>query len=88
MSRGGQDAAVDGGLIQGHGASTLRHTTTATLDRIPRDLAALIRTMGIQHVQVIGHGLGAQMAQELTHRHPRTVGRVVLIAGPVHHPIS
>lgn len=71
--------------LRGHGASTLRDGTTATLVGILGDLEALIHTMGLQQTDVIGHGLGAQLAQELAHRHPALVERVVLISGQDHH---
>jgi pimeloyl-ACP methyl ester carboxylesterase len=86
-----QVAAFDDGTdvlvpdLRGHGTSRLWHAGTATLEGILGDLAALIRTLGLAQVEVLGHGLGAQVAQELAHRYPRIVARLVLIAGQDHH---
>jgi pimeloyl-ACP methyl ester carboxylesterase len=71
--------------LRGHGASTLRPGAPATLEGILGDLEALIGTVGIGHLEVLGQGLGARVAQELAHRRPDIVESLVLIGGRDQH---
>lgn len=71
--------------LRGHGVSILHHQAAATLEGILGDLETLLHTLGVPRLDVVGHGLGAQVAQELAHRYPEHVERLVLIAGQDHH---
>jgi pimeloyl-ACP methyl ester carboxylesterase len=44
------------------------------------ELAALLRTLGLTGVPVVGYSMGGMVAQELTLRHPGVVSRLVLAA--------
>jgi pimeloyl-ACP methyl ester carboxylesterase len=71
--------------LRGHGASILHEGATATVEGVLADLDALLGAVGAEQLAVIGHGVGAQIAQELAHRHPGLVRRLVLISGQDHH---
>jgi 3-oxoadipate enol-lactonase len=44
------------------------------------DIAALIRKLGINQAQIIGHSMGGQIAQELVLAHPEIVEKLILIS--------
>jgi pimeloyl-ACP methyl ester carboxylesterase len=46
-----------------------------------RDTAALMDALGISRAHILGHSMGASIAQELTLTFPEKVGRLVLVAG-------
>ncbi|MBB5747967.1 alpha/beta fold hydrolase [Micrococcus sp. TA1] len=71
--------------LRGHGESILHEHAIATLEGVLADLEALLRAVGAEQMVVVGHGVGAQIAQELAHRHPGLVQRLVLISGQDHH---
>src|SRR5438045_3603739 len=52
-----------------------------TLEDMGDDAAALLRALGVRQATVLGHSLGAMIAQCLAIRHPELVGGLVLIAG-------
>jgi pimeloyl-ACP methyl ester carboxylesterase len=51
------------------------------LDDMGDDAAGLLRALDIKHATVVGHSLGAMIAQCLAIRHPELVDGLVLIAG-------
>ncbi len=63
-------------------------TTDGSLDRRPRasiertadDLAAIVRRLGAERVDVVGYSMGARIALRLAVAHPEAVGRLVLEA--------
>ncbi len=52
--------------------------------RVADDLAGLIRALGLERAQVIGHDWGGVLAYLLAAQHPKLVERLVVINGP--HP--
>jgi pimeloyl-ACP methyl ester carboxylesterase len=76
LASGRQDIAVD---LQAHGR-------TADIDRPLRfelmadDIAALVKHLGLQKVDVLGFSLGGGVALRTAIQHPEVVGRLVLVA--------
>jgi pimeloyl-ACP methyl ester carboxylesterase len=76
LAAGRRVIAVD---LQGHGR-------TADVDRPidPRlmadDVAALIRRLGVEKVDVLGYSLGGGVGLHLARRHPDLVGKAVLVS--------
>jgi 3-oxoadipate enol-lactonase len=52
------------------------------------EAAGAIRALGVDRATVVGYSMGGAVAQELTHRHPLLVERLVLVATPAFHPPS
>jgi pimeloyl-ACP methyl ester carboxylesterase len=49
-----------------------------SIERMADDCAALVRHLGYEHVDVLGHSMGGFVAQSMAARHPELVGRLVL----------
>jgi 2-succinyl-6-hydroxy-2,4-cyclohexadiene-1-carboxylate synthase len=52
----------------------------ASVERTADDLAAIVRRLGAERVDVVGYSLGARIALRLAVAHPEVVGRLVLEA--------
>jgi 2-succinyl-6-hydroxy-2,4-cyclohexadiene-1-carboxylate synthase len=52
----------------------------ASVERTADDLAAIVRRLGAERVDVVGYSMGARIALRLTVAHPEAVGRLVLEA--------
>jgi len=78
LARGRQVIAAD---LQGHGR-------TADIDRplsvslMADDVAALIRHLGLERVDVMGYSLGGGVALQTAIRHPELVDRLVVVSTP------
>ena len=64
---------------RGHGASPTRDST-ATIDDLAEDIAALMRALDISHAHMVGLSLGGMTAQALAARRPELVDSLVLMA--------
>ena len=51
---------------------------------LARDTAMLMDALGISSAHILGHSMGASIAQELALSFPAKVTRLILVAGPVH----
>jgi pimeloyl-ACP methyl ester carboxylesterase len=65
--------------LRGHGAG-VRATTKFDLEQCADDVAALIDTLDLDPVIVVGYSMGGFVAQLLWHRHRRRVAGLVLCA--------
>jgi pimeloyl-ACP methyl ester carboxylesterase len=52
----------------------------ASVERTADDLAAIVRRLGAERVDVVGYSMGARIALRLAVAHPEVVGRLVLEA--------
>ncbi|MBX6330302.1 MAG: alpha/beta hydrolase [Gemmatimonadaceae bacterium] len=79
LAKGRQVIAVD---LQGHGR-------TADIDRplsvelMAGDIAALIKHLGLERVDVMGYSLGGGVAFQMALRHPELVNKLVLVSMPI-----
>lgn len=65
--------------LRGHGASGKPECCYTRFD-LAFDLALLIRELGIEHVEVVGHSLGSLVAQTLAEVWPMLTHRLILIS--------
>ncbi len=65
--------------LPGFGRSAKGGQLEYTLEAYERFLGALLDAVGIEHVQVVGHGWGAAVALQLCRRQPERVQRMVLV---------
>jgi len=68
--------AVD---LQGHGRTPLGDRPLS-LTAMGDDMAALVKALGLQQVDVLGYSLGGGVAFRLAVQHPETVRRLVLVS--------
>jgi 2-succinyl-6-hydroxy-2,4-cyclohexadiene-1-carboxylate synthase len=71
-------AAVPGAAGAGDGPPD--HRPRASVERTADDLAAIVRRLVADRVNVVGYSLGARIALRLAVAHPEVVGRLVLEA--------
>ncbi|MBN7772758.1 alpha/beta hydrolase [Clostridium aminobutyricum] len=64
---------------RGHGRSTLKMGKPFLFDEMLSDLLKLYEVHGIEQAILIGQSMGGNLAQELAHRHPEKVEKLVLI---------
>lgn len=69
---------VAGASGTGDGPSDRR--PRASVERTADDLAAIVRRLGAERVDVVGYSMGARIALRLAVAHPEAVGRLVLEA--------
>lgn len=55
--------------------------TSISIPLLARDTAMLMDALGIPSAHIIGHSMGASIAQELALSFPRKVNRLVLVSG-------
>jgi pimeloyl-ACP methyl ester carboxylesterase len=72
-----QVIAVD---LHGHGRTALGGREFSLIDQ-GRDMAALLKHLGYQQVDVMGYSMGAGIAFQLGVQHPEMVRRLVLASG-------
>lgn len=70
--------AVD---LHGHGRTALGERSDIDYIAIGDDLAAVVREVGYERVDVMGYSMGAGVALRLAIQHPETVRRLVLASG-------
>jgi len=70
--------AGTGAVGTGDGPSDRR--PRASVERTADDLAAIVRRLGAERVDVVGYSMGARIALRLAVAHPEVVGRLVLEA--------
>ncbi len=69
--------------FRGHGLSSgIEHGFSAEL--LTEDMAALIRTLKLDKVFVVGHSMGGEIAGRLAAAHPDLVRALVLVDPPLH----
>ena len=66
--------------LHGHGRTDLG-TRDINLIEMGSDIAALVRKLGYQKVDVLGYSLGGGVAFQLAVQHPELVRRLVLVSG-------
>ena len=59
-----------------------------TIGDMADDARDVLRASGVDRAVVLGYSMGGLIAQELALRHPRTVGRLILVATTPPHPAS
>jgi pimeloyl-ACP methyl ester carboxylesterase len=74
-----QVVAVD---LHGHGRTALGNRELSLIDQ-GDDMAAIVKQLGIEQVDVMGYSLGAGVAFRLAVQHPQVVRRLVLLSCPL-----
>ncbi len=69
---------------RGHGHSP-RVVDSYEIADLADDVAAVLHQVGVHRTSVVGYSMGGTIAQELAHRHPNLVDRLVLIGTFVTH---
>lgn len=70
-------------LFNGRGVASSAGAPRTRIEDMADDAAAVIRTLGIHKVDVLGFSLGGFQAQDLTRRHPDLVRKLMLLGtGP------
>jgi pimeloyl-ACP methyl ester carboxylesterase len=77
LAEGRQVIAVD---LHGHGRTTLGERPISLID-MGNDMAAILRNLKYEQVDVLGYSLGAGVAFRLAVQHPARVRRLVLASG-------
>jgi pimeloyl-ACP methyl ester carboxylesterase len=72
---------VIGVHLHGHGRTALGDRPIDLVD-MGRDMAVVIRGLGLNRVDVMGHSLGGGVALQLAIQHPELVRRLVLVSTP------
>jgi N-formylmaleamate deformylase len=71
---------------RGRGLSEHGRHLAHGLDDHAGDVAALVRALGIDRADVLGHSMGARITIRLAARHPGSVGSLVLVDPPMTGP--
>lgn len=70
-------------LYNGRGVASSSGKPRTRIEHMADDAAAVIRSLGLRQVDVLGFSLGGYQAQDLTRRHPDLVRKLMLIGtGP------
>jgi len=70
-------------LFNGRGVASSSGKPRTRIEHMADDAAAVIRTLGLKQVDLLGFSLGGYQAQDLTRRHPELVRKLMLIGtGP------
>ncbi|MGB7861403.1 MAG: alpha/beta hydrolase [Acidimicrobiia bacterium] len=84
----GQKLATDRRVImidhRSHGLSAVA-TGRFEVEDVADDMAAVLDSLGVGSVEVVGYSMGGTIAQSLAHRHPGRVSKLVLIATFANH---
>ena len=67
--------------LHGHGHTSLGDRNIDPVD-IGRDLAVVIRELGLKQIDVMGYSFGGTVALQLAFQHPELVRRLVLVSTP------
>lgn len=78
LAKGRKVIAVE---LQGHG-HTADIDRPLTFEGMADDVAALVKSLGMQKVDVMGYSLGGGVALQLAIRHPELVSRLVVVSAP------
>lgn len=65
---------------RGNGRSARPASSTITIEQLADDAAAVIERLELRAPVVFGHSFGGFVAQELVLRHPKSVGKLALVA--------
>lgn len=71
--------AVD---LLGHGHTALGDRTAITLEDVGRDLAVVVKALGLKQVDAVGYSFGGGAALQLAFQHPELVRRLVVVSAP------
>ena len=66
-------------LFNGRGIASSSGTPRNRIEDMADDIAAVIRSLGLSKVDVVGFSIGGLQAQEVTLRHPELVRKLMLI---------
>lgn len=66
-------------LYNGRGSASSSGTPRNTIEGMADDIAAVIRAMGLEKVDLLGFSIGGIQAQEVALRHPELVRKLLLI---------
>lgn len=70
-------------LFNGRGVASSSGKPRTRIEQMADDAAAVIRTLGLAKVDLLGFSLGGFQAQDLTRRHPQLVRKLMLLGtGP------
>src|SRR6266550_4013977 len=78
LAKGRQVVAVD---LQGHGRTALGDRPINLID-IGNDLAAVVKKLGYDTLDVMGYSFGGGAALRLAVQHPELVRRLVIVSAP------
>jgi pimeloyl-ACP methyl ester carboxylesterase len=78
LSKTHQVIAVE---LHGHGRTALGSRTISLVDQ-GADMAALVKSLGLRQVDVVGHSMGGGVAFQFAAQHPGMVRRLVLVSAP------
>jgi pimeloyl-ACP methyl ester carboxylesterase len=68
--------------LLGHGHTALGNRTKISLEDIGRDLALVVRQLGLKQLDVMGYSFGAGAGMQLAFQHPELVRRLVVVSAP------
>ena len=66
-------------LFNGRGIASSSGTPRNRVEDVADDIAAVIRALGLEQVDLLGFSLGGYQAQEVTLRHPQLVRKLLLL---------
>ena len=72
--------------VRGRGLSEASATLDYGLDACAADVAAFAEALGLDDYALVGHSMGARIGIRLARRHPRGLGRLVMVDPPVSGP--
>jgi pimeloyl-ACP methyl ester carboxylesterase len=72
--------------LRGHGQSAAPGDGNFGVEALATDIGAVVDTLGLPSVVLVGHGLGAKAALEYAGAHPERVAGLVLAAAPARVP--
>jgi triacylglycerol esterase/lipase EstA (alpha/beta hydrolase family) len=82
-----QSREVIGVDLHGHGRTDLGSREISLVD-MGDDMAGILKKLGYQKVDVVGHSMGGGVAFRLAAQHPGMVRRVVLLSAPMRRTVS
>ena len=81
LTRLAQSRQVIGVDLQGHGRTPLGERNISLVD-MGNDMAAIMKNLGYDKVDVLGYSMGGGVAFQFAAQHPEMVRRLVLVSTP------